>query len=181
MQLNSRSGIRSVLDSSKKAFVRTLANSNSLPHKSIPTQRFGRWHTSTIQTILLQSRVHLRQIQRIRTIAQSATSRNSSHVGRTGDDDTGIVTDNLAGKEKECTVNVEDRTGTLLATDFANRVTLLDFRAIAVGCYCVAARFNLADDLGREDGSHKAVLVEDTQGAAVEFRDDTNGRLTISG
>ena len=74
-------------------------------------------------------------------------------------------------------MNMEDGTGTLFATNFADCVALFDLRAIAVGCYCVAARFNLVDDLGRENGSHRAVLVKDTQRTAIEFCDDTNGRL----
>lgn len=78
-------------------------------------------------------------------------------------------------------MNMEDRTGTLLAAGFTDCVTLFDLRAIAVGCYGVATRFNFADDLGRENRSDRAILVENTQRAAIEFRDDANSCLTAMG
>lgn len=74
-------------------------------------------------------------------------------------------------------MDVEDRTNALLAADFADRVAEFDLRAVAIGGDGVATGFDLADDLRRENGAHGAVLVENAQRTAIEFGDDTDGRL----
>lgn len=176
MELNPRLIVRGILDDTNQSLEGTFADHDRLTDQPIASETLRRPHTAARHAVSHQRRVHFAQIWPRRP---TSFGRDRHDVGRTHDDNAGVLGLTLVVQEEERPVDVDDHTAALLAVDFAHRVAVANLGAVPIGSHRVSSRSDLVGDLRRQNGTDRSVLVENAKRFAVNF-DHTGDRSSTS-